>query len=136
MDKTQEKPVMSNYSNVVGVLISGFLFFAYVMLMSQIVIDLFRDPDLSGGKKALWIVALIAFPFVTALVYIVTRGKDMARRYRSAAVRSRDEAAAYLREIASTSVDEISRAKTLLDQGVINNDEFLVLKRGALAHAG
>jgi len=127
---------MSNYSNVVGVLISGFLFFAYVMLMSQIIVDLFRDPDLSGGKKALWIVALIAFPFLTALVYIVTRGKDMARRYRSAAVRSREEASAYLRELASTSVDEISRAKTLLDQGVINNDEFLVLKRGALAHAG
>jgi Phospholipase_D-nuclease N-terminal len=128
---------MSNLSNILSLLISAFVFFAYVMLMSQIVIDLFRDQDLSGGKKALWIIALILLPFITALVYIVTRGKGMAQRYRSAAERSRDEAAAYLREVGgSTSVDQITRAKTLLDQGVINNDEFVALKRGALSHAG
>jgi hypothetical protein len=41
----------------------------------------------------------------------------------------------YIRELARpNSVDEIARAKTPLDQGVIDNEEFVVLKRRALAH--
>lgn len=128
---------MSNVlTNVLYVLLSAFLFFAYVMLMSQIIIDLFRDPNITGGKKALWIVALLLFPFLTAVVYIVSHGKDMAERNRVVAERRREQASAYVRDIiGSSSAEEIARAKALLDQGVINNDEFIALKRGALAHA-
>jgi ABC-type multidrug transport system fused ATPase/permease subunit len=117
---------------ILEVLISGFLFFVYVMVMFQIVIDLFRDRDLGGGAKALWMIALLLFPFIAALLYIVTRGRGMAERSQTARARG----LSHLREyMSSASVDEISRAKTLLDQGVIDNEEFAVLKRRALAHA-
>jgi hypothetical protein len=59
----------------------------------------------------------------------------MAQRFQAASERRRAEASAYVRELAGPStVDEISRAKDLLDQGAINHDEFDALKRGALAH--
>jgi hypothetical protein len=121
---------------VLEVLISAFLLFAYVLLMAQIVFDLFRDRDLSGGAKALWLIALLLFPFIAAIAYVVTRGRGMAHRLQATHERRRAEASAYVRELAGpTSVDQITRAKSLLDQGVINNDEFVALKRGALAHA-
>lgn len=130
------RPSMRDLIIVVEVLISAFLFIAYLLLMSQIVIDLFRDRDLGGVSKGLWILALLLFPFIAALVYVVTRGRGMAHRFQAANERRRAEASAYIRELAGTySVDEISRAKALLDQGAIDKDEFVALKRKALAHA-
>jgi hypothetical protein len=121
---------------VLEVLISASLFFVYVLLMWQIVIDLFRDRELSGATKALWILGLLLFPFIAALLYVVTRGRGMAQRFQAARERRLAEASAYMRELERpASVDEIARAKTLLDQGAINNEEFVVLKRSALAHA-
>jgi hypothetical protein len=120
---------------VLEVLISAFLFFVYVLVMMQILIDLFRDRGLSGIAKALWVLALLLFPFLTALVYIVTRGRGMAERSQARGERRLAEASGQLRELARpSSVDQITRAKALLDQGVINNEEFVVLKRNALAH--
>jgi hypothetical protein len=129
--------VMRDLAIVSEVLISALLFFVYVLLMSQIVLDLFRDRDLSGAAKALWMLALLLFPFIAALAYIVTRGRGMARRFQVARERRLAEASAYMCEAARpSSVDEIARARALLEQGAINNEEFVVLKRSALAHAG
>jgi hypothetical protein len=120
---------------VVEVLISALVFFVYVLLMSQIVIDLFRDRNQSGAMKALWVLGLLLFPFIAALFYVVTRGRGMAQRFQEARERRLARASADLRELVRPdSVDEIARAKTLLDQGVIDNEEFGVLKRNALAH--
>jgi hypothetical protein len=112
---------------VLEVLISAFLFFVYVLVMLQIMIDLFRDRGLSGVSKAAWLLALLLFPFFSALVYIVVRGRGLAERSQAA----RDRRLELARP---GGVEEITRAKTLLDQGVINNEEFVVLKRSALAH--
>ena len=127
---------MSDFANVVWVMLSFFLFAAYIVVMLQIVVDLFRDPQLGGGAKALWILGLIFLPILTALVYIVSRGKGMAQRQRLASERARVEGEEYIRHVAgSTSVDQIARAKSLLDSGVITTDEFAAIKRGALAGA-
>jgi hypothetical protein len=47
-------------------------------MLFSIVGDLFRDPDTSGVVKAVWLVALLFFPLITALVYVVARGSGMA----------------------------------------------------------
>lgn len=126
---------MTDLRIVLEVLISAFLFFVYVLLMLHIVLDLFRDRGLGGGSKALWILALLLFPFITALLYIVTRGRGMAERSQADRERRFAEASAHVRELAGPAgVDQIARAKTLLDQGVIDHEEFVVLKRSALAH--
>jgi len=52
----------------------------YLMILFHIIGDLFRDRELSGWWKALWMIALIVFPFLTALIYLIARGRGMAER--------------------------------------------------------
>ncbi|MGH3013181.1 MAG: PLDc N-terminal domain-containing protein [Gaiellaceae bacterium] len=35
--------------------------------------SVFRNPRISGGEKALWVVVTIFFPFVGSLVYFTVR---------------------------------------------------------------
>ena len=53
---------------------------SYLMVLFSIIGDVFRDSELSGGAKALWIFCLIFFTFITAIIYIVVRGKGMNER--------------------------------------------------------
>ncbi len=46
-------------------LIWSFFFVFYLMILFHILGDLFRDKELSGWWKALWVIALIIFPFLT-----------------------------------------------------------------------
>ena len=60
--------------------LSFFLLMAYLVVLFQILTDLFRDKDVSGGMKAVWVFFLIFFPIITSLVYLIARGKGMAER--------------------------------------------------------
>jgi Phospholipase_D-nuclease N-terminal len=125
---------VSNFWDIVWLILSTFVFVAYLLVLFQIVIDLFRDHELGGGFKALWIIGLIFLPVMTALVYIVARGRGMAERQRAAMQRARSDTDAYIRDVAGKSpADQIASAKTLLDAGTINQDEFARLKAKALA---
>ena len=125
---------MSNFWDIVWLILSTFVFVAYLLVLFQILIDLFRDHELGGGFKALWIIGLIFLPVMTALVYIVARGRGMAERARAAAQRAKSDADAYIKEVAGKSpADQIAQAKALLDAGTINADEFTRLKAKALA---
>ena len=48
---------------------------SYLMVLFSIIGDVLRDRELSGGAKALWIFCLIFFTFITAIIYILARGK-------------------------------------------------------------
>jgi hypothetical protein len=125
---------MSNFWDLIWLMFSAFVFIAYLTVLFQIVIDLFRDSELGGVRKAVWLVGLIALPFLTALVYVVARGSGMARRQQAAFQRSQGEAESYIRQVAGKSpADQIGDAKRLLDAGTISADEFEKLKAKALA---
>ena len=125
---------MSNFWDFVWLIVSTFIFVAYLMVMFHIVFDLFRDSELGGGTKALWIAGLIFLPFLTALIYIVARGPGMAQRQHAAAQRLKSDTDAYIKQVAGKSpAEQITEAKALLDAGTINADEFAKLKAKALA---
>ena len=117
--------------------ISFFLLFAYLMVLFQIVGDLFRDHTVSGGMKAVWVICLIFFPFITMVVYLIARGHGMAERHLAAAQGMKAQQDEYIRTVAgsggSSASDEIARAKSLLDSGAITQQEFDALKAKALA---
>jgi len=101
--------------------------------MFQIIGDLFRNAEMGGGSKVLWIAGLIFLPWVTALVYIIAHGGDMAKRQRQAVERAKSDTDAYIRQVAGKSpVEQIADAKTLLDAGTISADEFAKIKAKAL----
>lgn len=111
-----------------------FFFVMYLVILFQIIGDLFRDRHLSGWWKALWLVALVFLPFLTALVYLIARGRGMAERHAERLERARADTDAYIRDVAgSTPASQISDAKALLDAGAIDEREFAALKAKALA---
>jgi ABC-type multidrug transport system fused ATPase/permease subunit len=125
---------MSNFWDLLWLMFSAFMFIAYLFVMFQVVTDLFRDSELGGFSKALWIIGLILLPFLTALIYVIARGSGMARRQQAAVQRSQSEVETYMRQLAGKSpADQIADAKRLLDAGTISTDEFGRLKAKALA---
>jgi len=128
---------MPEFWSALGNTIWWFLSFAilvsYLMVLFSIVGDLFRDRELSGGAKALWIFCLIFFTFITVLIYIIVRGKGMNERAVAQVQQNKQAADNYIRSVASSPSDEIASAKALLDAGTITADEFASLKAKALA---
>jgi hypothetical protein len=125
---------MSNFWDLVWLIFSSFIFISYLLILFQIVVDLFRDPDLGGGARAIWIIGLIFLPFFTAIVYVLSRGKTMSERQRASVQKARSETENYIREVAGKSpADQIATAKSLLDAGTITQDEYAKLKAKALA---
>jgi len=125
---------VSSFWDVLWLIFSTFVFVAYLMVMFQVVVDLFRDQTLSGGWKAIWILGLVFLPVFTAVIYVVGRGKGMAERQRAAQDRVKADTDAYIRHVAGQSpAEQIASAKALLDAGTINKDEFARLKTKALA---
>lgn len=111
-----------------------FAFVAYLIVLFQIVADLFRDREQSGALKAIWIIALIVFPLVTSVVYLIVRGKGMAERQVAQVKQAKADSDTYIREVAGRSpAQEIADAKTLLDAGTITDAEYATIKAKALA---
>ena len=114
-----------------------FAFMAYLMVIFNVIGDLFRDDTVSGWVKALWIIALIFLPFLTLLVYLIARGKGMAERSAREAGEMQKAQDAYIKSVAGGSAaspaDEIAKAKALLDAGTITQAEYDALKARALA---
>ena len=125
---------MSNFWDVLTLIFSTFLFVAYLFVLFQIITDLFRDGEMGGVAKAIWLVALVFLPMLTAIVYIITRGAGMAARQQAAFSRMKSESETYIRNVAGRSAAaDIAEAKALLDAGTINQTEFERLKAKALA---
>ena len=126
---------MNSFWDWFWLLIWTFVFVAYLMVLFQIIIDLFRDKDLSGWWKALWIIFLIVFPFLAALVYLIARGQGMAERRAAEMQQAQADTDQYIKSVATSGnpADQIASAKALLDSGAINQEEFDKLKQKALA---
>jgi ABC-type multidrug transport system fused ATPase/permease subunit len=124
---------MSNFWDMVWLMMSTFFFVAYLIIMFQIVVDLFRDHELGGGSKVLWVIGLIFLPVLTAIIYIIARGKGMATRQQASMQKAKSETEAYIKTVAGKSpAADIAEAKALLDAGTISQDEFAKLKTKAL----
>jgi hypothetical protein len=110
-----------------------FYFTAYIFMVFLIISDLFRDHKLNGWWKAVWIIFLIFAPFLTALVYVIARGKGMAERNarQRGVVAETDD---YRPSASATPAQDIAQAKALLDAGTITQGEFDALKSKALGN--
>ncbi|WP_404429786.1 SHOCT domain-containing protein [Microbacterium lacus] len=114
----------------------AFVFFAYLMVLFSILGDIFRDSSMNGWLKAVWILFLVFVPFLTALIYLIARGNSMTQRSMAQAAEMRAAQDSYIRQTAGSggsTVDDISKAKALLDSGAISQAEFDTLKAKALA---
>ncbi|CNI32879.1 hypothetical protein HB991_11985 [Yersinia mollaretii] len=120
--------------DILATTFSIFFFIAYLLILFQVISDLFRDHELNGFYKAIWIIFLLFIPLLTSLIYLVTRGKGMAQRYRATVQKSVAETNDYIRHVAGKSpAEQIADAKKLWDEGTITESEYMQLKAKALA---
>lgn len=112
-----------------------FLFVMWFWLLITIMSDLFRDREVSGGSKAMWVVFLVFFPLVGVLAYLVVRGGGMSERAAKSIREAQERFDAHVRMVAGapmSAADQIEKAKALLDGGAIDRAEFERLKAKAL----
>jgi Short C-terminal domain/Phospholipase_D-nuclease N-terminal len=115
------------------------LFFALLVFFWLIIMvfgDLFRRHELSGWAKAGWTVFVIVLPLIGAFTYLITQGRAMADREVRQAEQTKQQTDDHIRSVAAPGfrgVDEIARAKELLDRGAISQEEFEQLKLRVLA---
>jgi hypothetical protein len=127
---------LNSFSDFFWLLVWAFVFGCYIVVLFQVVVDLFRDQDLSGWWKAIWIIFLIIVPFLSVLIYVIARGRGMAERHAEAHGGGRRDEEVYvpppIMKI-DNPAGQIASAQQLLDQGAINQAEFDQLKQKALA---
>jgi preprotein translocase subunit YajC len=122
-------------SDIIWSMLWLFFLFIWIMILVQVLIDLFRDHSLSGVAKALWVIALVFVPFITVFVYIIARGSGMAERGMKQQQQLQNQMDTYVRSVATSggAAEQIEKAKSLLDAGTITQAEFDQLKAKALA---
>lgn len=115
-----------------------YVIIACIWIFITVFIDIFRDPELNGWVKALWVLFLVFLPFLAAFVYLIARGNSMARRNMERAQAMNAQQSEYIRSVAGTqqsAAGEIESAKKLLDSGAITAAEYETLKAKALQGA-
>jgi len=102
-----------------------FVFVVWFWLAITVFADLFRRHDISGWIKAIWVIAVIVFPYIAVLAYLIFQGGGMAGRNVEQAQQARDE----LRRVVGFSVaDEIHKLDGLKKAGSISDAEFTRLR--------
>ena len=126
---------METFGNLFLTMLTIFFFVAYLMLLFFILTDLFRDKGLNGWWKAVWVLALIIFPILTALIYLIARGGSMQERAMAEAQEMKKAQDQYIQGVVAQQdpAEQIAKAKQLHEQGVIDDAEFAKLKDKALA---
>jgi hypothetical protein len=113
------------FSNFLADVFSIFIFVLWFWLLITVFGDLFRRHDISGWAKAIWVIALIIFPYLGIFVYLISQHRGMAERQSQRAQQARDE----LRQVVGYSAaDEIEKLERLKNSGTISNDEYTRLR--------
>ncbi len=108
--------------------LSIFFFVIWIWILITILSDLFRDHEVSGWGKAAWVFFLVFLPFITALIYLGVRGGGMRERALAAQREAQTQMDQYIRETASSPVDELHKLSELHDKGTISDEEFAKMK--------
>ena len=102
-----------------------FIFVVWFWLLITVYMDLFRRHDISGWAKAIWVIALVVFPYLGVLAYLITQSRGMAERSNQQAQQARDD----LRKVVGYSAaDEIEKLDRLKKAGTITDAEFSRLR--------
>ena len=131
---------MHSFADLFWSMIILYFIFMVLWIFIRIFADIFHRKDLSGGMKALWIIAIFIVPFFAAIVYMITRpntaelpGTTTAQQVGLQEPSAAAPSAAAPAAAAPSSADEIAKLAALRDSGAITPAEFDTLKAKALA---
>jgi len=108
-----------------------FMWVIWIWLLITVFIDIFRDKDLNGFAKALWVLFVIFLPLLGVLVYLIARGDSMSERQMQHAVKQQRVAEQYIRDVSTggtSDADELEKLGKLHRDGVLTDEEFGIQK--------
>jgi hypothetical protein len=121
------------FLDVFWTIIIFFFWVIWIWIVIQVLVDVFRRHDIGGFAKALWVIFVVIVPWLGVLIYLIVEHDGMRERSVKQASAQKEQFDQYVREAAGGSADDIAKAKQLLDQGAITQDEFDALKAKALS---
>ncbi|HKS49658.1 MAG TPA: SHOCT domain-containing protein [Amycolatopsis sp.] len=132
---------MSSYPllNLFLTMLWFFLWILWLMLLFRVIVDIFRDDELSGWGKAGWMIFVCVLPFLGIFVYLIARGRGMGERELRHAQAKEREFRAYVRGAAAepaagtSQVAELEKLAGLRNHGDITEEEYQRAKNRLLA---
>ncbi|HTR75805.1 MAG TPA: SHOCT domain-containing protein [Solirubrobacterales bacterium] len=123
-----------SFGELLLLVVEIFLFVIWIWILFTIITDLFRDHEMSGWAKGVWIIFLVFIPFLTALIYLIVRGSGMRDRALKAQTDAKKHFDEYVREQAAASpADELHKLNELREKGALSQEEFDQAKAKLLA---
>jgi hypothetical protein len=121
------------FMDVLWSMIIFFFWVIWIWIVVTVLVDIFRRHDIGGWGKAAWVVFVVILPWLGVLIYLIAQHDGMRDRRIKEVQAQKAAFDDYVRDAAGGSADEIARAKELLDNGTITQEEFQALKTKALA---
>lgn len=123
------------FLNVLWDILIVFAWVIFIWIAITVLIDVFRRHDISGWRKALWVVLIVVLPWLGVLSYLIVNHTGMAERGASESQAAQSQIEQYIRRAAGTGgpASEIEKAKQLLDNGTITQAEYESIKAKALS---
>ncbi|WP_055565481.1 MULTISPECIES: SHOCT domain-containing protein [Streptomyces] len=111
-------------------MLAFFLWVMWFAIVIHIVVDIFRNDDLSGVRKALWLFLVLVLPLFGVLVYVISQGSGMGRR--NTATRMSAFGNHPMGSSTAASAGELERLAELHRSGALTEAEYARAKHHAL----
>ncbi|MEU6826359.1 SHOCT domain-containing protein [Streptomyces atriruber] len=118
---------------VFDVFLTMLFFFLWVMWFAieiHIIVDIFRNEDLNGVRKALWLLLVLVLPLFGVLIYVISQGAGMGRR--NTATRMSAFGNRPMGSPTAASAGELERLAELHRSGALTEAEYARAKHHAL----
>jgi hypothetical protein len=123
-----------SFGDVLLSILAFYLVVTLIWVLFTIIGDVFRDSELSGGAKAMWLFGLLFVPWISAFAYLIARGDGMRERKMRDAAAAQQATETYIREVAATSpVEELAKLNALRRDDAISQGEYDQLKAKLVA---
>ncbi len=115
--------------------LSLFFLIIWIWILIFILTDLFRDHEISGWAKAIWVLFLVFLTPLTALVYLIARGGGMRDRAIAAQAEAQKQMDSYVRQTAGTgsTADELAKLAELHKAGSLSDADYEAAKAKVLS---
>jgi predicted PurR-regulated permease PerM len=125
------------FLNVLWTILIVFAWVIFIWIAVTVLIDVFRRHDISGWAKAAWVILIVVLPWVGVLIYLIVNHDGMNERNTRESQAAQAQFDDYVRKTAGTGgpASEIEKAKQLLDNGTITQQEYEAIKTKALSGA-
>ena len=107
------------------------------LLLFRIIADIFRNHEMGGFAKALWLIFVVIAPFLGVLIYVIVYSGDtwpsVTHLKSTPKQQEQSDASSAAAAGSGSSADELVKLAALKDQGVITDAEFAAQKAKLLS---